>query len=198
MQTFHLKPILITDLEALYKRITVDFPLGEYPPIEAMQSQFRSGAHKGFFLISDSNEEVSYAICSVSESTGYVLLSLLAVDVKHRSVGIGERTVLELCDLYKTMHGIIVEVEIPERAKTEDDLLIRQKRIAFYESLGFELIPGITYAIWDIPMYLMAKPLSEPVPNFQQNVCEIMHTIYLNLMGNRFIHKLVCGVEVTD
>lgn len=96
----------------------------------------------------------------IQQKNGYVLISLLAVFHEYRGQGIGSESMKELRVMYENKQAIIVEVERPDFSQTPEECDSRKRRIEFYEKAGFYLIPNIDYSIWDVPMHLMAMPLT--------------------------------------
>lgn len=86
--------------------------------------------------------------------------------------------------------GIIVEVERPENSISDNERALCEKRIKFYRNAGFYLVHNIDYSIWDVPMHLMVLPLEAAPSTINEMIGQIIHDIYLELMGKRYIHKL--------
>lgn len=177
------------DLDEIYKRIVRDFSRGEYAPYRALLSQLQSGAINGYILLRGETES-GYAICAEGKSGQSVLLSLFAVFEDRRGEGIGTAFLKKLEERYAEKGGIIVEVEIPELADSEEEGRIREKRIEFYKKAGFSLVGGITYTIWDIPMHLMVLPIKETKEKLDSQIEQSLYDIYLGLMGTRYINKM--------
>jgi hypothetical protein len=119
-----------------------------------------------------------------------MLISLLAVFQEFRGEGIGSAFLGDICEMYSDKQGIIVEVERPEDADTDEERHKRIKRIEFYKRAGFCMVDDVEYSIWDIPMYLMVfspKPMPD---NINDSIGPVMYEIYFKLMGERYIHKM--------
>jgi hypothetical protein len=108
---------------------------------------------------------------------------------EYRGRGYGPSLLEHIKGAYTKKNGIIVEVEKPEEASTQEEKEVRQKRILFYEKAGFTQIPGIRYAIWDVPMHLMVCPAT-PEKDICAEIGRIMYDIYHHLMGPIYIHKM--------
>ena len=93
-------------------------------------------------------------------------------------------------NIYSDKNGIIVEVEKPEKATTNKEKIIREKRIQFYQKVGFYLLSDIDYSIWDVPMHLMAQPLKASSQAINEEIGQTIFEIYLELRGEHFIHKI--------
>jgi len=177
------------EFSEIYNCIERDFATGEYAPYEVLYQQLQKGVQEGLILC-DGERNVAYAICSGGHTNGYVLISLLAVYEEFRGNGIGSTFLKELSRIYSDKQGIIVEVERPEDSPTQEESLTRAKRIKFYEKAGFYLIPNINYSIWDIPMHLMVLSQPASIRTTKERIGQIMYDIYLELMGEHYIHKM--------
>lgn len=185
----------IADLKEIHEHIVEDFLPGEYPPYDALYRHLASGRQEGFIL-NKGHRKAAYAICAANSKNNYVLISLLAVFDEFRGHGTGTSFLKELIYIYSGKNGIIVEVERPEDSDTEEEKMIRTKRIDFYKKAGFYLIPGIKYSIWGIPLHLMAvtDPDRELLTN--EETGRIIYDIYFELLGPGYIHKM--EFEITD
>jgi GNAT superfamily N-acetyltransferase len=187
MPDYTIRTMELSELQFFYKHITQDFPVGEYPPYEILSRQFQEGLQDGLVFCTG-KQDLAYSICAAS--TDYVLLSLFAVLPEFRGQGVGSAFLQALQKRYAGKQAIIGEVECPELASNSAEIQLRNWRIEFYEKAGFDLIPGIDYTIWDVPMHLMALPLTSGRKTIVANIQTIMYQIYLQLMGKQFMHKM--------
>jgi len=183
---FEIETIKPADFKRIYKHIKKDFSAGEYAPYFVLHMQIINGIQQGFLLFSD-GREAAYSVCAGGNPNGFALISLLAVYPEYRGAGIGTAFVEEIKKMYADKKGIIVEVEKPENAANDTEKSKRDKRMDFYQRAGFEIIPGIAYSIWGVPMHLMVYPGGQTAPG---DVGRVIYEIYLELMGKRFIHML--------
>lgn len=187
MPDYTIRPMELTEVEFFYKRIIQDFPVGEYAPYDILYRQLRKGIQEGL-VFGDGEQVLAYSINAAG--TDYVLISLLAVLPEFRKQGVGSAFLAALIKHYSGRPGIIIEVERPELAANSTAKAFRQWRIGFYEKAGFYLIEGIDYSIWDVPMHLMALPMTSSPQMINESIQEIMKQIYLKLIGKRFMYKL--------
>lgn len=178
------------EFKGIFKRMKSDFKPGEYAPYGVLYKQLEEGAQSGMILCRD-GEDLGYAICADSSDNNYVLLSYLAIYKDFRGLGLGLELLEKVKERYKNKEGIIVEVEKPENAKTQQEKTTCEKRISFYAKAGYKLVPNIEYSIWDTPMHLMALPCRTPFESMCRNFGDVINGIYLDIMGERFMHKLV-------
>ncbi len=139
------------------------------------------------FAYADNGIEKAYAVCAASHSNGYVLISLFSVYPAFRGFGIGTAFLEQLKERYAGKKGLLLEVEKPECARDEAERAVREKRMPFYARAGFRVVPNLKYAIWGVPMHLMA---CGPYATGTDEMMRRIHEIYLQLMGRNFIHKL--------
>jgi GNAT superfamily N-acetyltransferase len=184
-----IRPMALSELGNFYKYIEQDFPPDEYPPYEVMYNHLQEGIQEGLVFCNQS-KDLAYAICAASHSNDYILVSQLAVFPEYRGQGIGSTFVKTMFERYVQKQGILVEVERPAFSETPEEQELRQRRIGFYENLGFYVIPDIDFSIWDVPMHLMALPLNASAEIINQDIGHVIYQIYHSLMGQRFIHKL--------
>lgn len=188
MNDLYIRSINASALKYFYPRIEKDFAAGEYPPMEVLYNHMQQGKQEGYALW-DGNKYFAYSFCAANPTRDHILITLFAVLAEYRGQGIGT-TFLKMMNKNFNESIIIVEVEKPEEAQTDEERDKRLWRIAFYEKEGYILINGIDYIIWDIPMYLMVRSPRIKQSLNQQEVIQIMQQIYLGLLGKRFIKKL--------
>lgn len=152
-----IRKILPEEIDWLYPHIARDFPKNEHPPKMILKKQLRSGSLSGFVCQRD-GQDLGYAFLT-RWIQGFSLVFLYAVFPSCRGQGEGTRFMEELISAGKGQEGLILEVERPEDAKTQQEAETRRRRIAFYERLGYRLVLEIEYVIYGVPMYLMVRPL---------------------------------------
>lgn len=185
---YTMRNIELCELKDIYKRIKQDFAKGEYAPYDVLYQQIQNGAQKGLIL-QNGKEDVAYAFYAEGKVNGYVLISLLAVYKEYRGKGFGTVFLEEFKLFCSDKDGIIVEVEKPDDAKTPGEKNIRIKRIHFYQNADFNLIPDIDYSIWDVSMHIMVMPRKVSIQQVNEEIGQALYEIYLELMGERYIHK---------
>jgi len=189
MSKYYIRHMELKELKAFYERIVRDFSQGEYSPYAIIYRHLQEGLQKAL-IFCEGEQDLAYAVCTDNHDNSYVLISLLAVFKQYRGEGIGSEFMKRLHLMYKDKKALIVEVERPDEATTQEDGDSRRRRIGFYEKAGFYLIEGVDYSIWDIPMHLMALPLVASKETINQEIQRSMRELYLDLMGEELIHKL--------
>lgn len=180
-----IRKLEINELGKLYRNhIKKDFPPTERPPCCVIKNNIKNKLQEGFIFLNQ-GEDSAYSINALSEDA--ILIFLFAVFEGKRGNGIGSKFLKEIIEYYKTKDSIIVEVERPEDAKSLQEKVICEKRISFYERLGFVIQKDIEYSIFDVPMYLMVysnKNISK------EKVINQMKTIYGLILRKRFQNML--------
>ncbi|MDD3244147.1 MAG: GNAT family N-acetyltransferase [Eubacteriales bacterium] len=165
------------ELERVYQRVKRDFPPQEYPPLPAMRRHIRRGLVAAFL------QDEDYAFVASGKDTSACLLLLLAVEERVRGQGRGTALVREVLEREKRRDGMYVEVECPELAADETQRVTRQRRILFYERLGFTWAEPVEYVIFGVPMRLYYRPLKETgVPGAAAAMAQ-MRALYADLLG---------------
>lgn len=172
-----LRRVKKEELDQLYTtRMEEDFPSAERPSLPAMQRHLREDLQEIWIMADQDGEEVAYAACA--QARGIVLVTLLAVFAEHRGGGHGT-TLLELLQAhYAAERAVLLEVEDPQEAADEEDLLIRQRRIAFYERNGYRMLSGIDHVSFGIRLLLMALPLEDSFENIRRTAVEDVREVY--------------------
>ena len=189
MSEYGIRRMKPSELWGFYKHIEQDFSEDEHAPYAVLYEQLQNGIQEGW-VFCDGDRDLAYSICAASNANEFVLVSLLAVYPEYRGRGIGSVFLKAMNEKFADKQAILVEVEKPELSKSAEDRSSRVKRIAFYEREGFYGIPGIDYAIWGVPMHIMAKPMIASKETVDDGIGQFIHAIYLQLMGERFIHKM--------
>ena len=189
MSKYNIRRMELGEFTALYKRIERDFAQGEYAPYAIIYQHLQEGLQKAL-VFCEGEEDLAYSVCTDNNENSYVLISLLAVIEEYRGQGIGSAFMERLRLMYNDKQALLVEVERPDQAETQEEGNSRRRRIEFYEKAGFYLIEGVDYSIWDIPMHLMALSLVASKETINQEIRRTMYELYLNLMGEALMHKM--------
>ncbi len=182
-----IKKIELSECETLYQQMMNDFPPSELIPYSNVRNNIKNGIFDAMYLTED-GINLAYAILTALDDIEYVIGNYLAVDISSRDKGIGSEFLKKIIEKY---HGkiIVIEVEDPQGAATKDEKKMRERRICFYNSAGFRLVPTKRANILGVEMQIMAntdKKIS--------NIREIINTIYsLSLEA-----QLLESIDVVD
>jgi len=138
-------------------------------------------------------EQLGYSINAISNDA--ILIVLFAMNENVRGQGFGTAFLTEMIAHYQTLnvHTIILEVERPEDAKSETERMIREKRIAFYERVGFVLRSDITFKTFTVPMYLMVYQTEQKTKDecFSKEALIVsVKKLYEIMVGKRLMRML--------
>ena len=165
MQIRAMRPEELSDV---YKRVRRDFPPIEYPPLPKMRRNMEWGAMQAQ-LYEDNGQDAAYAFVLRSDASTRCMLFIYAVEPERRGQGVGSGFLRALIKERSEMDGMYAEVEMPELAKNEEERRICEKRIAFYENLGFCRVKGLSYRIYGVPMHLFYCPMGcEEMPDAER------------------------------
>ena len=119
------------------------------------------------------NNTIGLAVAHMLRHPPVLFVVYLAVDPQLRSRHIGAALFEKLWEEGRRRYsdeglkaeGIVWEVDIPERAISEEGVKQSRRRIAFFERLGGRLLPSAYFqppvdGIHPVPMYLMFRPAS--------------------------------------
>ena len=140
------------ELNAVYARAKRDFPPLERPPLCSMRRYLTKGSLQGRIYECD-GADAGYAFLLTALGTRSQMLFLYAVEPQLRGHGVGGAFLEALSAERADCDGLYAEVEIPALAKTPQERLRREKRIAFYEKHGFCRVHGLDYAIYGLKMH---------------------------------------------
>lgn len=153
-----LAPLTLDDFHRFYtEHVARDFPPDEVPPEKGLKSLLERRVYDGYLRVGKDGEPEGYAL--LRRHNGAAFLFLYAVEPQLRGHGVGSAFMRELFDLCADDDFLVLEVERPECAENADELAVRERRIRFYEHLGYEICRSVDYSIYHVPMWLMAKPL---------------------------------------
>ena len=89
------------------------------------------------------------------------MLFIYAVEPEMRGSGVGSAFLNALIQERADLDGMYAEVEMAELAKSEEEKRICEKRIAFYENLGFRRVEWLYYRIYGVQMHLFYSPMKD-------------------------------------
>jgi len=135
-----------------------DFPPDERRPLSWVLSLSEQGKYLtvGSFDVAD--QLVAYAFFGKSSSGKTLMMDYFAVVKDQRQCGVGSRFFRELGERFSDYLGIVYEVEAPEKAVSEDERILRRRRINFYLRNGgcmtrvYSRVYGVDYRMMYIPI----------------------------------------------
>lgn len=175
----------------LYDILKKDFPPGEIPSFVDYQKRVEQQDYEVYSYLHNEVEK-AYLVCREKQNS--VVLLFFAVTEKDRGQGVGTRCLQEFIASSKQKDGIIIEVERIEDALNAEEKRIRQKRIHFYERLGFKKIEQIQYELYHIKLDLMLLPLRKPNMSLSQ-IIEIMRQVYHDISQDTEVFKITYKIS---
>lgn len=147
-----LRKLDIKQIKKVYKdRMVMDFPDDELKPLAAIVMLIKKGVYE-FFGLFDGEIIVGY-VCFISADNSY-LVDYLAVYPEMRNKGVGAVMLKLIDDYLGHADRIIIEVEDPEFAETEDDRDIQTRRVGFYKRNGC-IDTGLRVSCFEVPFIIL-------------------------------------------
>lgn len=171
-----LRKVTIEKAKEIYKKyIKQDFVRKEIKPYFLFKKYLIKEIDK-MYVYEEENKEKGYMICS--EENQYVLISHLAVLENYRGTGVGTKLIQNVQEQFPDKKGWIVEVETEKEAKNKDEKEKIQRRIHFYEKLGFCSYKEISYQLFGkfYYVFVLYKMGEKKLTNTQ--LVEIIQKIY--------------------
>lgn len=113
-------------------------------------------------LYETDGQDAAYAFVLRSDMCKKCLLFIYAVEPDLRGKGVGSEFLRALMQERSDLDGMYAEVEMAELAGSEEERITCEKRIAFYEALGFRRVEGLHYCIYGVRMHLFYCKLACP------------------------------------
>jgi GNAT superfamily N-acetyltransferase len=124
-----------SQVEEIYtSRMMHDFGEDEIRPLSALQKFWNRGEYFCYGLY-DRDKLLAYAF--FLGRGRHFLLDYLAVSPEHRGEGLGSVFLRELTNQFPDADCVLVEVEDPAAAQTDELRSARQRRMRFYSRNGF-------------------------------------------------------------
>ncbi len=147
--------------------------------------------HKGimnFIEITYKNNFIGFIIINIIDDIKYIQLDYFAILPNYQKKGYGTRVITMLKTLYSQYKGIFVEVEALSSELDKQDKEIKQRRINFYENLGFQRL-NYEFKWFDslilVPYIL---PISH-VKEYDDIVLNNILNLYAETHGNKKLQK---------
>ena len=177
---------LIEGKEVYYQKLTKDFDPCEVKPWEKIEQLAAEELYE-IYGMWESNNLLAYGFLSKMRTGNYLLMDYFAVNEKFRGQGYGQYFLAHIREIYPEISGIIFEVEDIKKAKNQQEIEIRTKRIHFYEKAGLKLYPA--YAkVYGAAYQIMFFRGKEEFPSLKK-LKEIYIGLYEVLLGKEKIEK---------
>ena len=143
-------------IDDFYPWLVANFPADEVKPLPWIKTMLARGDYSLFAWQEDSPLALAFFYHGQSEEAP-ALLDYLLVHPDYQSQGIGSKLLSTLLQAEYLKNGFLVELERLDLAESQEGLLQRQRRLAFYQNLDFqatELLPeifGVGYRLYHSP-----------------------------------------------
>lgn len=177
-------------LQNIYHTFMVhDFPKSELKPLAMLQEQMKKGNCIGWQL-TENKDLLAYAIFAKTPSpSSPVLLDYYAVNSLRRGSGIGSICLKLLAEQLQESDCILLEVEAVEKAATDEERHIRNRRISFYKQNGC-LETAIENCLFGVDFSIMTLPCRKTLTD--DEVFSSLETIYQTMMPPERYAANVC------
>lgn len=161
-QNYTLHPLSPAQLLTIYTEAApLHFPAAELRPVSNLKDLLEKGGYEGLGLFDkESNELAGYALFLKAPDSDTLLLDYYAFFEEYRNHGLGSFFLQEMKRHYKNYAGILIETEDPACAANEEELLLRNRRNAFYYKNGAHQT-GVSCTLFGVPFRILFLPLQE-------------------------------------
>lgn len=156
-----IRKLSMQELLSIYSAHSIrHFPQNELKPVASITRMAENGTYSGYGLF-ENNENgklLCYAFFTILPDKRNILLDYFAVMEEYRSHGIGSLFLKYMKDTVTEYDGLIIESEDPDYAADEEELAIRNKRLAFYAGNG-AVFTGILAEVFGVHYRILFYPI---------------------------------------
>ncbi|MED1739843.1 GNAT family N-acetyltransferase [Bacillus swezeyi] len=173
----YLQKVPINNLQTLFNYVYMDFSFlkGTFPS-RIINSAIKKGILHPVYLTNGS-DIFGYALYQDVPKLNCIHVLFLAVLPEYRSTGLGSVLLARLNGIAE--NGLILEVEDPETAKSEEELAIQTRRITFYQRNDFHLIDDVKFSHFGYAIRVMTNfnPPNQDWLKFHRNLYNRVYRI---------------------
>ncbi len=138
------------------------------------------------------NEYDCYALKEDEELLGYAffvrrgricLLDYFAIEEEHRDKGLGSVFLKQLADCFLDAECVVSEVEDPDKAKNEEERVLRERRLQFYLRRGYRRTDVVSN-VFGVDYRILEMPTGEE--HTAEEICKIYTDIYRSTLPGLF------------
>ena len=171
----------------VYKQYKKIFPMSERKPYKILEKGYYN-KNAVFYKIIEESKLVGFIITQNVENSSYILLDYFAILPEYQCNGYGKQAIKELNKIVsKKYNGILIEVEKLGLGKNEKENELRQRRIEFYEKLGFVNLQ-IDLNLFNVIFSVYVLPCIEEMQNKHEIIEELLK-IYDVVLGEKRRNK---------
>lgn len=164
-----------------------DFPASELKPLDMIEKGCQEQTYEAYGYFNASHLLLGYAFFIKNETRHVMLLDYFAIGKKYRGNGLGSAFLSQIQNMCKEMGMLLVlEVENPGYADTQEIKDYQQKRISFYQKNQMNL-SNVTVNFDGNEYRIMYADQDQS----DIEIKEITKVVYTDFFGNDFIHEKV-------
>lgn len=170
-------------IEIFKNKVMNDFLEDELPPLFVFERCIKEGTFE-CYIFEYNSKECGYIVIRKKEDL--VFLLVLAIDESMRGKGLGKIMMEEFIDSIKNEKIILLEVENPDIVTVENEKVIRNKRISFYERLGFKITENLKYVLVGIDYKILYYVLDNNDKQLNaKDIMNYMERVYEGVLRDR-------------
>lgn len=181
-------PTNSASVKEFYKNLTRDFCRCERIPRGILHKALVRGDLQTL-LFFDGDKEVGYIVCHTIDSLAMSRVEYLAVQPHCRAGGYGTAIMHAFRD-YIDGRGILLEAEDPASAKNVESRALRERRLRFYERLGFHILPDVRMKMFGARLLFLTDVSGLTIADYNKFVKDM----YRKILGGKFFTVFV-GAE---
>lgn len=184
-----IRKLTLAEGEDIYStRLVKDFPACEVKPWERIKQLVNQGAYEMFGMLEESML-LAYGFVVKNPEESWVMMDYFAVSKSFRGKGYGQYFLRHLWELYPKISGVIFEVEDVSEAKNEQEKVMRERRIRFYQRAGLQLY-SVYAKVYDADYQLMYYRREGNMPE-PKALIEGYKKLYQVILGPEKLEKYV-------
>jgi len=168
------------------------FPKDERQPLPLLQKLYQEGVLKFVKIINDAIT-VGFLIYVTMPNNPYVWLSYFAIYKEFQNKKYGTEAIKVFQDFFEEYDGIYGEIESIGFGDTEEENRIREKRLKFWQNLGFQLL-NIDMRLFDV-VYSACVLKFNDVKRNSEEILKYGFMLYEAVMGKDEIEKNCFVIE---
>ena len=186
-QAMNIDFLTLPEIRGIYrKRMKHDFPANELKPLSMIEKAFREKRYR-CYGVREGDELLAYAFFVLAEDV--YLLDYYAVKKELRGSGIGSGFLKELGRSHFGEAGcVLVEVDDPFFAGSEEEKQVRERRLAFYLRNGL-LDTGARARTFGADFLILEFPKGEAHSRAEAGA--LYDRIYRSLLPERIVERMV-------
>lgn len=165
IEIFTVTDLASEEFKAVIEMYKKEFPIEEQKSFDQIKTLILRKIYSVFVARHKCFEHIiGFAFVMFHRDPVFIYLDYLAIDPMFQRCGFGTLFFNSIVEMLKPNSlGIMLDFEIPELAKNEQEEIVREKRKQFYLRLGCHVLKGIDYRLpiangKSVPMVLAFKP----------------------------------------